>query len=146
MPPPRLITHRPGLLRLTDWAYRDGRPHLAAWLDASEATGPDWHTPALVLIDAQCLSMMSLLYGERRAGTTLVVGLAGEDPAAPRVQRVTGSAARVLRVDRPLELHELVLLLHAHRHPARGAAIPTRRHRPGLHLVRGGNDTLMGQQ
>lgn len=84
---PRLITHRPDDLRLPAWG-RDGA--LAEALDVSFATGRDWHTPGLVLVDAACVDLLEALYGPR-AGETLAV-------AAGRAE-VTHLAGRLPAVD-----------------------------------------------
>lgn len=134
MPRPRLITHRPDDLRLTEWGWRDGAPHLAAWLDVSYATGDDWHDPDLVLIDVEALPLMEALYGVR-AGMTLV--LAADAPEAARAFAVSAVAPHriAVRTDRRHALVGLVALLEEH---ARHAGPEPAGDRPRLRLVSGG--------
>lgn len=135
MPAPRLITHRPDQLRLPDWEWRPGRDttrRLAAWLDVSTATGRDWHTPGLVLVDAECLDLLEALYGPR-AGEALAVA------AGPVEAARTHGRLPVVDVTVPGAVAWLAAWLTSRAgHPA-GRALPAgdRPARPRLRLVHG---------
>lgn len=146
---PRCITHRPDTLHLACWAYLGGGPHLACWLDASWATGEDWHEPPIVLVDVEALAMFEVLYGPRDRFTLALAAGTAETTAGMRA-RDAGKIDAVIQVDSPASRLTLTAVLAEHAagadllrtalaaiRPARPTADP---HRPrttraGLRLV-----------
>lgn len=146
MTTPRLITHRPDLLRLPAWEWfrsPDADHRLTAWLDVSHAVGDDWHHPEFVLIDVQCLDLLEVLYGPR-AGFTVATGAGPADTAAMIAAQDAHRIEFGVDVTHPAGLSALRSILWRYTAGGSRPPMPHRQARPRLRVLPGGAQARPG--
>jgi hypothetical protein len=73
-----LVTDRPKVLQVQQWAMRDGIPYRAHLLYTSAMTSTVWRKAEVLVVDVLDVELLTELYGPRE-GMTILVGIGDEE-------------------------------------------------------------------
>ena len=94
-----LITNRPDVLQVDQWALRDGEPYRASIMATAGVTAAEWYWSEILVVDVEDMPMLNQVFGDRE-GLVLLVGVGEAEETAMidwyRLGLSNGSA----RVDR----------------------------------------------